>query len=155
MVERLAALPETPRQLVQMAACLGTTFDLAQLAQISDRPTHETAIALQPLIELGAILPLSTEYLAGLSPHAFDVDIDNDSADETASIHYRFAHDRLQEAADALLTATDRAALHRRIARLSWQNWPSNPPSNPLRPTSHNPIPTNPMVLIAADRYLP
>ena len=142
MVERLSALPKAPRQLAQIAACLGTTFDLARLAQVSDRPTHETAIALQPLIDLGAILPLSTEYLAGFSSQSFSSQSFDAAFNAADDIQYRFAHDRLQEAADALLTETDRAALHRRIARLSWQAWPSNPAcqtSSPQSPQNYSP----------------
>jgi len=97
---RLYALPSETQTALQLAACIGGTIDAATLAIACDR---EIATALRPAIE---------QHLLFESLHA----------DRRT---YRFPHDRVHEAAYALLPEPERARLHLEIG---WRLLASTPP---------------------------
>jgi len=92
MRDRLYALPEATQAALQLAACIGGTVDAATLAIASER---DLAPALHPAIEQHLVLELA-------------------SGDRRT---YRFAHDRVHEAAYALSPAPERARVHLEIGR--------------------------------------
>src|SRR5512140_1829826 len=87
---RLYALPSETQAALQLAACLGGTIDAATLAIASER---EVATALRPAIE---------QHLLFESVQA-------------GRRTYRFPHDRVHEAAYALLPEAERARVHLEI----------------------------------------
>ena len=92
MRSRLYALPGETQAALQLAACIGGTVDAAALAIACER---ELAPALRPAIE---------QHLLFESVHG-----DRRS--------YRFPHDRVHEAAYALLPEPERARIHLEIGR--------------------------------------
>lgn len=92
MVQAIGRLPETTRNLIQVAACIGYRADLATLADVSGN-TPETAInLLRPALQDGLFLPLR-------------------GTPDTPMV-LQFVHDRVQQAAYSLLSETRRASLH-------------------------------------------
>jgi len=99
VAERLSELPEATRSTLALAACVGGRFDLDTLAVVQERSPGEVSADLAPAIDQGLLLSLRGE-------------------DGTEQRALRFGHDRVHEAAHALLPADQRDALHLRIGRL-------------------------------------
>jgi predicted ATPase/signal transduction histidine kinase/tRNA A-37 threonylcarbamoyl transferase component Bud32 len=105
MAERIRRLPEVSRRILERAACLGNTFDLATLALVWGQAPTRTAADLRPALEASVVVPTSAGYRF--------------VADESASsVGYRFSHDRVQQAAASLMSPAERAATHLAIGRL-------------------------------------
>jgi len=83
--------PETARAL-SLAACLGNSFDLEELAAVGERPVERMAEALAQAIEEGLVVRTMNSC--------------------------RFVHDRIQQAAYARIPDSERAATHFSIGRI-------------------------------------
>ncbi|MFY0533156.1 ATP-binding protein [Nannocystis pusilla] len=92
MAETLRRLPPATQEVLRLASTIGNTFDLDVLNTVSERPPEETYGSLDRALADGLIV-----------------------RDEG---RYRFAHDKVQEAAYSLIPAGERPAFHYRIARL-------------------------------------
>ena len=90
--------PQTSRVL-QIAACIGDEFDLDTLQHVSGFSPSETSARVALAVRQGYLL-----YVTG-------------SGKDARQIRYRFAHDRVQRAAYALLEAGDRQRLHTSIGQ--------------------------------------
>lgn len=112
MVDSLRRLPPATQQVLQLAACIGGTFDLNTLAAIYERTVGETAQALLPALKQHTVLPLHSSYrLVG-------------EEDESLPLNpvYRFQHDRVQQAAYALIDSERLQAVHLSVGRLMLQH---------------------------------
>ena len=115
MTQRFARLSDATCGLLQIAACLGASFDLDTLAAVSDRPASDTARDLEPALAEGLVLPLDGSYryaaeeaeLAGRRGGRLQV-----------SPRYRFLHDRVEQAAHDALAEGTRAEIHLRLGRM-------------------------------------
>jgi predicted ATPase/GAF domain-containing protein/tRNA A-37 threonylcarbamoyl transferase component Bud32/HPt (histidine-containing phosphotransfer) domain-containing protein len=112
MLERLRELPADALELVRLAACLGTEFELGLLARVAGRPSGVVARSLWGAVEERLLLPKGDDY------RLFSAENDADFAELGSTIRYRFPHDRVQQAAYSLLEASDRARIHLAIGRL-------------------------------------
>ncbi|WP_395855832.1 AAA family ATPase [Cystobacter fuscus] len=92
MVGRLRHLPEDTQHLLQLAACVGSSFPLSLLARLTRRDISQVEDGLEPALREGLV-----ECTAPHPP--------------------RFLHDHIQQAAHALLPAEERKSLHLRIGR--------------------------------------
>ncbi|MCA8933471.1 MAG: AAA family ATPase [Rhodospirillaceae bacterium] len=106
MVTRFHDLPEPTRNLLKIAACIGTAFDLRTLAIVSGHTLAEAANALTDAIAAGLVRQANNDTDATRRPSAEDPDA-----------RYRFTHDRVREAAAALLSPADEEATHLSIGR--------------------------------------
>ncbi len=102
---RLRALPETTREALRLAACLGAEFDLDALARARSAARTTVASDLRPALDQGLVVPASEAYKFVAEGDA-------------TPVPYRFAHDRVQQAAYALIDERDRADVHLHIGRL-------------------------------------
>lgn len=107
--------PETQRML-QLAACIGSQFNLHLLSVIAEQPPDATAHDLWEALQQGVILPLDAEY-AILSPSADDPKLFR-ALMADIQVSYRFLHDRVQQAAYALIPADQTRQVHLTIGRL-------------------------------------
>jgi predicted ATPase/GAF domain-containing protein/tRNA A-37 threonylcarbamoyl transferase component Bud32 len=110
--------PET-QSVLQLAACIGNNFDLGLLSVISEKTQIETARILWSAIEAGLLIPLDADYrlLATEDPALL-----NELAATELRVSYKFLHDRVQQAAYALLSEEDTKHVHLKIGRLLLQH---------------------------------
>ena len=91
MVGRLARLPADTQNALQLLACLGNSAEITRLSIVLDRSEEQVHAALRPAVH--------QEFV------------------ERPEGAYRFAHDRVQEAAYSLIPEELRGEAHLRIGR--------------------------------------
>jgi predicted ATPase len=91
MIEKIRMLPADTQRALSSAACIGIHFDISTLQAIVEQPRTEVLTALNPALQGGLIL--------------------------RSDGHQSFVHDRIQEAAYALIPASDRPRIHLEIGR--------------------------------------
>ncbi|MEO1399737.1 MAG: AAA family ATPase [Cyanobacteria bacterium J06635_1] len=116
MTSQIYHLPKATQQLLTLAACIGDQFDLGVLSIVSEHAPNAVAQTLWPALIEGLITPLGENYRIPmlLEPERLVSDV-------IEQIHYRFVHDRIQEAAYGLLPASQRAQTHWQIGHLRLQ----------------------------------
>ena len=107
MLKRLKKLPETTRETLMLAACVGNTFDLPTLATISGQTIHVVFQALFPALQDELIINTS----------GFELPEEDLLASRLVIVNFRFLHDRVQQAAYALSPVEQRQNLHLKIGR--------------------------------------
>ncbi|OMH37943.1 serine/threonine protein kinase [Motiliproteus sp. MSK22-1] len=122
MVDNLRCLQPATQGVLQLAACIGGTFDLHTLSVIYERPVAKTAAALLPALKQHIVLPLHSDYrLVGEGPEG-----EHAVAESTESLEfnptYRFQHDRVQQAAYALIDVRRLREVHLSVGRLMLQH---------------------------------
>lgn len=121
LVKSQNRLPESTQLVLQLAACIGATFDLQTLSIINKSSMEKTAADLYEALKANMIIPLHDSYrLVGLTyshgPHLYF------NPEETDQQHinpvYKFQHDRVQQAAYSMIPENNRNQLHLSIGRL-------------------------------------
>ncbi|MCT7975083.1 AAA family ATPase, partial [Laspinema olomoucense] len=115
MAAKLHKLPEETQTTLELAACIGNQFNLATLALIRETSVRETALALKPAMNQGFILPLIDDYKL--------LEIDIQGLGEGLGVEYKFAHDRIQQAAYSLIIESQKQIIHLKIGRLLIQHY--------------------------------
>lgn len=114
MASRMQKLGGRTREVLKLAACIGNQFALRTLTIVYEKSPSETATDLWPAIVEGLVAPLSEAYaLANLEVQGLTDEI---------MLEYKFAHDRVQQAAYSLIPQAERPAVHRRVGRLLLRN---------------------------------
>ncbi|MFN6449320.1 MAG: PAS domain S-box protein, partial [Nostoc sp. DedSLP05] len=95
----LNKLPKETRQILSLAACLGSEFNLETLAIVCEKSPKAVSLDLLAAIEAGLIQPIS-------------------ELDENLLVQdYKFLHDRVQQAAYALIDESHKQVVHLQIGR--------------------------------------
>jgi len=126
MATRLHKLPEDTQESLKLAACIGNQFDLQTLAIVSQRPQTEVATALWKALQEGLVLPLGQTYKFFQHPPQSPWEggtKEKEKADDI-SVGYKFVHDRVQQAAYALIPEEQRQSTHYHIGQLLLQQIP-------------------------------
>ncbi len=92
LASKIERLDPHARRVLELASCVGDRFDVAWLAELGGGQPEELGAGLFRLCDEGLIAPCPTGF--------------------------RFVHDRIREAAHALLSEEQRARSHHRAARL-------------------------------------
>ena len=92
MAGKLRRLPQTTQEALGQLACLGNVAEISTLALVQGEKEEQIHAALWQAVRAGLVFRLDSVYT--------------------------FLHDRVQEAAYALITESERAAVHLRIGRL-------------------------------------
>jgi len=110
MIAKLRRLSGSTQRAVQIAACVGASFDLRTLSIILERSLRDTFAELLPAIQAGVLVTTSeTDLMPG--------------EDGSGGTDVRFFHDRVQQAAYASFDDDrQRVAVHLRIGRLLLAN---------------------------------
>ncbi|HXX70123.1 MAG TPA: serine/threonine-protein kinase PknK, partial [Polyangiaceae bacterium] len=117
LLQRLRALPIETQSWLKLAACLGASFSLRTLSVIGETPPARTVEALQRAVQEGLIIPV--DEARTLPRESVGEDHGGGSgASAPGDVRYEFLHDRVQQAAYALVTRAEKSALHLRIGRL-------------------------------------
>jgi predicted ATPase/signal transduction histidine kinase len=101
MAEGLRRLGPEARALLATGACLGGTFELGLVAEAQAMTREASVAAAREAADAGQVLALDR---SPRGPRPED--------------RFQFAHDRIQQAAEGLLSAERRTALHLRLGRL-------------------------------------
>jgi diguanylate cyclase (GGDEF)-like protein len=114
MVSKIQKLPLIAQQLLKFAAAVGNRFERETLAIVAKQTIVETNNHLQNAIAAGLIFPLDDSICK-----IVDLDLL-----ERAQIEceYKFAHDKIQQAAYTLISAQDKPSVHWQIGELLLQH---------------------------------
>ena len=114
LIDRLHRFSSETRRLLSLAACIGNPFDLESLERISGEESGELYENLLPALENGLILGFSQ------APQP-----DNPTAGaSTESGSYKFLHDRVQQAAYALIAQKEKQPVHLQIGQTLLKQYP-------------------------------
>ena len=142
MIDNIHNLPENTQEMLKLAACIGNKFDLGILSKISEKPLAFAAKDLWEAIQSGLIAPVNNEYRIALAKPSKRIDltantaiadqISTDLIDElflpvanAGSATYKFSHERVQQAAYALISESHKQETHLKIGKFLLQNAPS------------------------------
>lgn len=112
MINKLKKLPESAQQVLRLAACVGNHFDLDTLSVIYEKSANDTFETLMPVMIEGLILPTSK----------LEIDTDDILHSLLKISQFRFLHDRVQQAAYALIDDDQKKTVHLKIGRLLLTN---------------------------------
>ncbi|HEY9857583.1 MAG TPA: AAA family ATPase, partial [Stenomitos sp.] len=110
MLGRIRRLDPETQALLSLAACIGSTFDLRLLTQALDQSPEDVLDALWPALLAGLVVPLSEDDLRPRSGQ--------DRGSIPLDTRCEFLHDRVRQAAYALLPEDERQRTHLRLGRL-------------------------------------
>ncbi len=109
MTRKLKKLYSQNANLLQLAACIGSEFDLQTLAMIGQTSQAATLEGLAAALTQGLVIPLDDYYK---------------SPETAAAAHFSFLHDRVQQAAYAQISHPEQQIVHLKIGRLLLANTP-------------------------------
>jgi len=106
MARRIKQFPTETQNILKLASVIGYLFEIKMLKAVYERPLGETAAgALKDALEEGLIMPTGDDVEAGV---------------------FRFAHDRIRQAAYSLIPETERPSVHLQVGRLILKNTPAD-----------------------------
>ncbi len=134
MIDNIHNLPGNTQEMLKLAACIGNKFDLRILSKIGGQSLASAATDLWEAIQSGLILPVSNTYKIPIALTANTAVTDTISTDFTdelflpvadaGSATYKFLHERVQQAAYALISESQKQETHLKIGRYLLQNAP-------------------------------
>ena len=108
MASQLVKLSQETQTLLQLAACIGSPFDLETLSRIARSQPEGVFSQLFAALQSGFVIPINENYkLLRLLPEI-----------DTGKIQFKFLHDRVQQAAYTLISEAQRPEKHLEIGRL-------------------------------------
>jgi len=110
MAGKIDKLRENVQTVLQLAACIGSIFDLATLTAIYQQTLSTTISNLFPALEQGLVVPIDNVYKL----------VDIPSLENTAAreIKFKFQHDQVQQAAYSGIEENQKQAIHLKAGRL-------------------------------------
>ncbi|BAY92896.1 MULTISPECIES: trifunctional serine/threonine-protein kinase/ATP-binding protein/sensor histidine kinase [unclassified Tolypothrix] len=110
---QLRKLPSSTQEILQLAACIGNSFDLATLAIVSEQSEIEAAACLWKALQEGLIVPIGDVYKFYVGQETLLPPSANQQ-----NVAYKFLHDRIQQAAYSLIPDEQKQKTHYQIGQL-------------------------------------
>jgi diguanylate cyclase (GGDEF)-like protein len=107
MAAAICELEPEARRSLQVAACIGNTFELSTLARTLQTSRKDSLARLRPALEAALVQPADESFWYV-----------EEFQEESTDFHYRFAHDRIQQAAYGMLEEGEAASIHLGIGRI-------------------------------------
>lgn len=126
MSDKLQRLDEAPRKVTAWAAAIDNLFDLQTLLIACEITCEQAAAALQPVLGEGLILPIGDTEVNQFWDAGLPSLIESESADCLLHCEFKFAHDRIREAAYALIDVDERPKVHFQIGKRLQENLSSD-----------------------------
>jgi len=114
LIRNLQKLPKETQEILKLAACIGNQFNLELLAIINQEQYSVALKKLWSALEAGLILTDSNNELTRFQ-----------EGDMNYSSYYNFLHDRIQQAAYALIPESEKKETHLKIGKLLLAKMPS------------------------------
>ncbi len=114
--EKLQRLEDESREVISMAAAIGVSFNLQTLAIACEKSREQTAAALKPILIEGLILPVGGASVDQFRDSGAQRLLD-ESSDLLLNSDYKFAHDRIHQAAYDLISENEQAMVHHQIGK--------------------------------------
>ncbi|KYC36074.1 guanylate cyclase [Scytonema hofmannii PCC 7110] len=127
-IDKITKLEEKSQKVLQLAACIGNQFNLEVLSVVNNKSQITTARELQPALEVSLILPLSNDYKIPLLWNQEEISKNTSEISDAfipkipKYIPYQFLHDRVQQAAYALIPEDEKKLVHLQVGRLLLKN---------------------------------
>ncbi|MBN2193337.1 MAG: AAA family ATPase [Polyangiaceae bacterium] len=112
MIARLRHLSPAAQEVLRVAACVGHRFDSDTLGVVTGSSMRELHSSLWEALQQGLILPLDSRYRYGAEAAC------GGDGERVPNAGYRFLHDRVQQAAYALIDPDEKEGVHLNIGRL-------------------------------------
>jgi predicted ATPase/HPt (histidine-containing phosphotransfer) domain-containing protein len=110
MARKISSLPQRTQYLLRLVAALGNEVKLDKLAVAAENSRRETAEQLKPAVEEGLLDPIGDDYKL--------VHLNLPAEVDKLNFIYRFAHDRIQQAAYSLIEPQEVPLIHLKLGRL-------------------------------------
>lgn len=110
LVKELESLPSETMDILKLAACIGTQFDLTAVSLISNKPVAAIGKNLWIAIEKEIIIPLNNNY-------RFINTLENEMSVIDLEIRFSFVHDRIRQALYSLIPSREKCEIHLKIGR--------------------------------------
>lgn len=109
VIARIARLPAPTRGVLEFAAVVGHTFDLATLAQVAGRSAQQARADLSAALDNDILVPVGDDYKYRTLA---------DDSERAGQVVYSFLHDRVQQAVYGMIPVDRRPGAHHRVGRL-------------------------------------
>ena len=114
MIGKIMKYSKDTRNVLQIAACIGSRFDLKILSTVNKASQKETSLHLWEAVKEGLIIPMSEP-----KNRILDHNTKPESGINGKDLQiYRFLHDRVQQAAYSMILKVQRKPFHLNIGRL-------------------------------------
>jgi predicted ATPase/class 3 adenylate cyclase/GAF domain-containing protein/tRNA A-37 threonylcarbamoyl transferase component Bud32 len=117
LVARQNQLSPAAQHALQLASCIGATFDLRTLSIISERTMEQTGADLEEALKASMVIPLNESYKF-VSQDTPESSLPSEVTAQEINPRYKFQHDRVQQAAYSLIDPAQRKEFHLSIGRL-------------------------------------
>ncbi len=124
MLGKMALLPTDTQEIIQLAACVGSRFDLDMLAKVAELPLTVVTRKLWPALRDGLLLQDGGDWYLGWVEQSAEQQPMRTEADHVLSQsspmspQCRFLHDRMLQAAYQSMSEDKRQHTHLRVGRL-------------------------------------
>jgi PAS domain S-box-containing protein len=118
MVTKIKTLSTATQRILQIAACIDNLFTLDMLSVAIGQSWTQTAQDLWEALQVGLILPVGDAYRI---PQVFELEELEKLGKMPGQVCYKFMHDRVQQAAYAMIPDAQKEPVHLAIGRLLLQ----------------------------------
>jgi predicted ATPase/tRNA A-37 threonylcarbamoyl transferase component Bud32 len=122
MSSQIQKLSEKTQNVLKLAACIGNKFTLEVLSIVNQESWSETAVDLWESLQSGLVFPLNQSYKIPLVMSDAPQKEQLSTSEEQKNVEYKFLHDRVQQAAYALIQDSQKKETHLKIGQLLLEN---------------------------------
>lgn len=114
--ERIGKLPDSCRNMIKVASCMGNRFDLQTLSWFFNQSAILVAKQLATAIDEGLIYPVDDNHRL--------IELGLIEGIDEASVQYKFAHDRIQQTSYSLIADHEKSEFHKRLGTVISEKTP-------------------------------